>query len=185
MKNFSKVILKIFGWKTVGEFPNLKKSVVIIAPHTSNWDIVLGKLYMGSKGISNKVLVKKELFFFPLKYIMKIFGTVPVDRYDKKNNVVYQATSFFEKNEKFCLVVSAEGTRSKVTRWKQGFYYIAQKANVPIVVSYMDYKKKEVGVKEVITDLTNTNEVMKQIIGAYKNVTARFPENFVLDKRFL
>ena len=126
MTTISGLILKLLGWKIVGRFPKLDKSVVIIAPHTSNWDIILGKLYMNEMGVTNKVLVKKELFFFPMNLVMYLLGTLPVDRNDRKNNVIYQAADYFKKNKKFNMVVSAEGTRANVTNWKKGFYYIAQ-----------------------------------------------------------
>ena len=184
MKTLSEIILKIFGWKTTDKYPDLKKSVVVMAPHTSNWDLMLGKLYMNVKGVRGSVLVKKELFFFPLNLIMRAWGTIPVSRNDKKNNAILQVTSFFENNEKFTLVISAEGTRKKVTRWKKGFYYIAKRANVPIVVSYVDYKKKEVGIKGVIWDIGDIKETMIEINNMYKNINAKYPQNFSLDKRY-
>ena len=184
MIKLSGIILKILGWKIMGEFPNLEKSVIIFAPHTSNWDLVVGKIYMNEIGIKNRVLVKKELFFFPMNLIMNAIGAIPVDRNDKKNNIIYQATSFFKKNTKFNLVISAEGTRKKVNHWKRGFFHIAQKADVPIVISYLDYKKKEVGIKEVIRDTSDIKETMKVINKMYKNFNPKYPENFTLDKRF-
>ncbi len=184
MRQLSKNILKTFGWKIMGEFPNLKKSIIIIAPHTSNWDLILGKLYMNVKGVKNSVLVKKELFFFPMSIIMRAIGTVPVDRKNRKNNVVAQATTYFKQNKEFHLVIAPEGTRRKVMRWKKGFFYIAQKAQVPIVVSYIDYNKKEVGIKKVLNDTSDMINTMKEINNIYKNVNAKYPDNFTLDKGY-
>ena len=184
MKTISGIILKVFGWKIMGKFPNLKKCIIIIAPHTSNWDLIIGKLYMNEKGVKNSVLVKKELFFFPMNFIMRAIGTVPVDRKNRKNNVIAQAATYFKNNKEFCLVVAPEGSRKKVMRWKKGFFYIAQKAQVPIVVSYIDYKKKEVGIKTVLYDTSDMIKTMMEINTMYKNVNAKYPDNFTLDKGY-
>lgn len=184
MKSLSGTILKTFGWKIMGKFPDVKKCIIIIAPHTSNWDLIIGKLYMNEKGVKNSVLVKKELFFFPMNFIMRAIGTVPVDRKNRKNSIVAQATAYFKKNKEFCLVVAPEGTRRKVMRWKKGCFYIAQKAQVPIVVSYIDYKKKEVGIKKVLEDTSDMIESMKEINNIYRNVNAKYPENFTIDKGY-
>ncbi len=81
------------GWRLVGEFPDLNRSVVVLAPHTSNWDFVIGQLYLNAKDINNHVLMKKEMFFFPLNIILNALGTIPVDRNNKKTNVVSQLSS--------------------------------------------------------------------------------------------
>lgn len=179
----SGVILKTLGWKFVGEFPRLNKSVTIFAPHTSAWDFVLGILYFNEHGIKNNSLVKKEMFFFPMNLIMKSLGAIPVDRKNKNNNVVSQVASSFHKNKKFNLVVSAEGTRRKVRHWKSGFYYIAQEADVPIVISYIDYKKKEIGIHGIVRDTSDIKKTMIEINEIYRNIEGRHPELFSLDTR--
>jgi 1-acyl-sn-glycerol-3-phosphate acyltransferase len=184
MKTLSGRILKLLKWEIVGQFPDITKSVVLIAPHTSNWDIVLGKLFMNEMGVSNKVLVKKELFFFPMNIIMKILGTLPVDRYDRENTIVYQTVNYIKNSKTFNLVVSAEGTRQKIDKWKKGFFYIAQKANVPIVVGYLDYKNKKLGIKSTIYEIDDVKKTMIKINELYKNSNAKYQENFTLDKRY-
>ncbi len=184
MKTLSGKILKFFKWEIIGEFPDIDKSVVIIAPHTSNWDIILGKLFMNEMGAKNTVLVKKELFFFPINIIMKLLETLPVDRYSKKSSIIYQSVDYIKKSKKFNLVVSAEGTRQKIDKWKKGFFYIAQKAKVPIVIGYFDYKNKKLGIKTTIYDIDNVKNTMTEINKIYKNANAKYPENFTLDKRY-
>ncbi len=184
MNTLSGKILKLFGWEIIGEFPDVDKSVVVIAPHTSNWDIVLGKLFMNEMGMQNTVLVKKELFFFPMNIILKLLGTLPVDRYNKKSTIIYQSVDYINNNVKFNLVVSAEGTRTKINKWKKGFIYIAQKANVPIVVGYFDYKNKKLGIKKTIYNIDNIKYVMTELNEIYKNANAKYPKNFSLDKRY-
>lgn len=185
MKAFAKFIIKIFGWKIVGSFPEgEKKTVVVMAPHTSNWDIFLGKLYMLSKGITGSILVKKEFFIFPLNLVMKMFNAIPVDRGNRKNNMVDQVAKMYSEKEELHLVIAAEGTRKKIDRWKLGFFHIASKSEVPIVVSYLDYEKKEVGIKGVIYNNTDIEKTMKEVSKMYKGLVAKFPENHTLDKRY-
>jgi len=182
MKRLSGTVLKTFGWELTGEFPNINKSVIIFAPHTSNWDFIIGKLYLNEKGVETSALVKKELFFFPMNLVMNFLGSIPVDRKNKKNNVVSSLASVFNKKEKFNLIVSAEGTRKKETHWKKGFYNIAKTANVPIVISYIDFEKKKVGIKGVVEDTSNIEKTMKEITAIYRNVKGKYPENFATDK---
>ncbi len=184
MKTLSGKILKLFGWSIIGEFPNIKKSVVVIAPHTSNWDIILGKLFMNEMGARNIVLVKKELFFFPMNIIMKLLGTLPVDRFNRKNTIIYQSVNYIKNSSEFNLVISAEGTRKKIDNWKKGFFYIAQKAEVPIVVGYFDYKNKKLGIKTTLYDVDNVKKIMVELNNIYKDANPRHPEDFVLDKRY-
>ena len=179
MKSISKFFLSVvLGWKINGTFPDIKKSVVIFAPHTSYWDGLYGKLYFMQLDINYKILSKKEFFKFTMKYFFLIFGSIPV--YEKKEYIDYIAW-LFNNSEDLHIVLSPEGQLAKTIRWKKGYYYMAAKANVPIVVGYIDYKKKEMGVKGVIDNLENLNSVMYQINTMYKDVTAKYPENFSLE----
>ncbi len=182
MKLLSKTILKIFGWKLKGEFPNIKKSVVVMAPHTSYWDFVIGKLYLSAMGISNNTLMKKEMFIFPLNILMSTLGAIPVDRKSKKNNMVRQVASVIGTREKCNIFIAVEGTRKRNTRWKKGFYHIAKKAEVPIVTSFVDYKKKEVGIIGVLSDTSTIESTMMEINSVYKDIQAKFPENFTVER---
>jgi len=184
MKQLSKIILKTFGWKLIGEFPKIKKSVVVMAPHTSNWDFVVGKLYLSAMGISNNTLMKKEMFIFPFNILMSSLGAIPVDRKNKKSSMVQQVSSIIKKSKKCNIFIAAEGTRKRNANWKKGFYYIARSANVPIVTSFVDYKKKEVGIKETINDTSNIENAMMEINNIYKDIQPKFPDNFTVDKEF-
>jgi len=179
MKAISKFTLNVvLGWKIKGEFPDIKKSVIIFAPHTSYWDGFYGKLYLIQLGIKYKFLSKKEFFKFPLKYFFRIFGAIPVDK--NKTYIDYIA-ELFNNSEELHIVLSPEGQLAKITRWKKGYYYMAEKANVPIVVSFIDYKKKEIGIKKVIYNSTNIDTVKKEIAELYSDVTAKYPEYFSLE----
>ena len=181
MKTLSKIILKIIGWKTTGNFPNLDKSVIIFAPHTSYWDGLYGKLFFMQLNINYKFLSKKEFFRFPLNYFFKAFGSIPV--YENRH-MVNNVGSLFEENKKLHIVLSPEGQMAKTDHWKKGFYYMAQRADVAIVLGYLDYKKREAGIKGVIYDTKNINSVMQQISLMYKDVQAKYPKDFALDSRF-
>ena len=184
MRIFFRKTLELFGWKLMGEFPDVKKSVVIIAPHTSNWDFAIGRFYLNAIGISNNTLMKKELFIFPLNIILNGLGAIPIDRHNKKTSVIAQAVSMFNNRENLNLFVAPEGTRERKTNWKKGFYYIAKEANVPIVVSFIDYKKKEIGMKCIVNNTNSFEETMKEITEYYRDINAKYPDNFCLDKRY-
>ena len=179
MKTISGKILGILGWKIKGDFPDIKKSVTIFAPHTAHIDAFYGKLGFTELGIKYKFLSKKELFFFPLNLVMKKFGSIAV-RGVKNKNAIYQVADLLNNAEELHIVVSPEGWTKRVTNWNKGFYYMAKKANVPIVVAYLDYSKKEMGVKEVIYDIDDFKSVMKQINSIYKDVKGKNPEQFAL-----
>ncbi|OQY04064.1 MAG: glycerol acyltransferase [Bacteroidetes bacterium 4572_117] len=179
MKTLSGKVLKNLGWKIKGEFPDLKKSITIFAPHTAHIDAFYGKLGMTEIGIKYLFLSKKELFFFPMNILMKKFGSIAV-RGVKNKNAIYQVVDLLDNTDELHIVISPEGWIKKITKWNKGFYYMASKAKVPIVVAYLDYKKKEVGVKGVIHQIEDYNSVIKQINVMYEGVSGKCPEQFVL-----
>lgn len=182
MQKISKYILiNILGWTIKSDFPNIDKSVVIFAPHTSYWDGLYGKLYFMQSGVSYKFLSKKEFFKFPIKYFFRAFGSLPV--YENRQ-YINQVVQYFENSNQLHIVISPEGQLAKTNHWKKGFYYMADQAKVPVVVGYLDYKKKEVGIKGIIENTSNMSNTMKQIAQMYKEVGAKYPNNFDLDKRY-
>ncbi|KXK37512.1 MAG: acyltransferase family protein [Bacteroidetes bacterium OLB9] len=179
MKTISRYILvNLLGWKIKGEFPNIKKSIIIFAPHTSYWDGFYGKLYLMQLGINYKFLSKKEFFKFPLNYFFKIYGSIPVSK--TKEYIDYVA-ELINISQELHIVLSPEGQLAKTIRWKKGYYYMAVRANVPIVVGYIDYKKKEIGNKGVIDNLNNIESVRREVSELYSDVTAKYPEKFSLE----
>jgi 1-acyl-sn-glycerol-3-phosphate acyltransferase len=141
----SRFILKITGWKLEGRLPNSQKYVMIAAPHTSNWDFVFTLLVCFSLKISPHILGKKELLEWPMGRFFPWLGIVPVDR-SRSTNLVGQAVEAFESADRLVLLITPSGTRSKVKRWKTGFYHIAHGANVPLAFGYIDYARKLVGI---------------------------------------
>ena len=184
MKTLSGLLYsRFFGWKMKGEFPDIPKSITIFAPHTSNWDSFLGKLYLNEIGLKYYVLAKKELFTFPLGILMRAVRALPIDRKNRKTDYVGQIVKVIDGMENIHIFIAPEGTRKAVGRWKKGFYHMAVKAKVPIVAVYLDYQKKEIGIGGVINDLGDMDDVMRQINGIYKKVAPKFPENFMLEER--
>lgn len=179
MKKISQFLLKQSGWKVLSTVVEPQKSIIAVAPHTSNWDFILGKLAYWSLGRDAGFLMKKSWFVFPLGYIFRAMGGVPINR-DKNESTVQKMVNEFGKRDRFHLAITPEGTRKLVKDWKRGFYYIAVGAKVPIQLAYIDYEKKEVGIKEIFYPTGNENEDIKHIAKYYKNVTPKFPERFRL-----
>jgi 1-acyl-sn-glycerol-3-phosphate acyltransferase len=170
-------ILKIFGWKIDRSAPQgIKKAVIVVGPHTSNWDFIIGKMAFMNYGIKGRFLIKKELFFPPFGWILKAMGGIPVDR-KKNNNFTDLAVSYFENNESMFMVFTPEGTRSYNPNWKKGFYHIAIKANVPIYIAYMDYEKKIGGFHSLFQPTGNSDEDILKIKNILKQYKGKFPEN--------
>jgi len=145
----SKFIFKtIFGWKLVNDFSrDIKKYVIIAAPHTSWQDFPIGILARNTSGIKINFIGKDSLFKGPFGFIFRSLGGTPVNR-SESNNLVDAIIKVFNSKEEFRLALSPEGTRKKVEKWKTGFYYIAKGANVPIVMATLDYKNKQVKISE-------------------------------------
>lgn len=182
MRLISIIILKLMGWKAIGGPPEgVKKAILINAPHTSNLDFFIGRLYAWINRLPVKVLIKKESFFWPVGGLLKRTGGIPVDR-SKASNLVEQAAEIFNHYDSIYLVITPEGTRKRVDRWKRGFYYIAQRANVPIVLSYMDYGNKKVGIGPQLMTTGDFDKDFKVIEDFYRGIKGRHPEKFNLSE---
>lgn len=183
-KQIARFLFKLAGWEIDPQAPEgVKKAVIVVGPHTSNWDFIVGRLAFFMYGIDGKFLIKKELFFPPLGWFLKAIGGLPVDR-KKNNNMIEYASSLYEKYESLYIVFTPEGTRSYNPKWKKGFYYIAQKANVPIYIAYMDYEKKKGGFLEplhpsgdVDKDIKYIKEKLSQFKGKYSEKGIRRVED--------
>lgn len=179
MKAICKFILKLIGWKVVGQTNIPNKCVICVAPHTSNWDLPLGLIIYTSIGKRASFLIKKDWFFFPMNIIFKALGGVPVDR-SKKTSVTEQMVSLYNSRKQFQLAITPEGTRKHNPEWKKGFYYIALEASVPIQIVALDYKKKEADFIKTIEPSGDVDADMIKIKACYKGVTACHPEQFAL-----
>jgi len=181
IKLIFRIYIRLIGWKIKGSLPEgIKKCVIIAAPHTSIRDFIIGRAAFYSMGI-NKIsfLIKKEMFTFPLGVLIKTLGGIPIDR-SNSGNMVNVIGKMFKEKESLLLIITPEGTRKYVENWKKGFYLIAQQAEVPIVLSYVDYEKKEGGIGTILHPTGNYEEDLKVIQEFYKDKTAKYPEMFSL-----
>lgn len=179
MKAIARFILyKLLGWKTVGSFPKeLKKYVLIAAPHTHWLDFPLGILIKYAEELPANFIGKASLFEPPFGFIFRSLGGAPVDR-SKSNNKVDSIVAIFNSREQFILGMSPEGTRKKVDAWKTGFYYIAKGANVPIVMCTLDFKNKEAKISEPYYLTENMDEDFSFFYKYFENVQGKIPENY-------
>lgn len=178
MSKLALFIFKIFGWKIVGELPNFKKFVIVGAPHTSNWDFIIGRLYFFVYKIPVQFFIKKEWFFFPMNLLLKSLGAIPVNR-GKNTKLTEEIVKTFRERDELVMLVTPEGTRKYNPDWKKGFYYIALQAKVPIVLGYVDYSTKTAGIGPHLYPSGNIEEDMKFILDFYRTVKGRFPEQGV------
>jgi 1-acyl-sn-glycerol-3-phosphate acyltransferase len=184
MERLSKFILRIFGWKADCVIPpEIRKVVMIVAPHTSAWDFVIGRLTYWASDVKIQILIKKESFKFPFGFLLRKLGGIPVDR-GKRNNMVTRAVELFAQNEALVIVITPEGTRKLARVWKKGFYLIATEAKVPIVLAYIDYKTKTGGVGEIFYPTGDYEKDMVYITNFYRDKTACHPENFNLSNKY-
>jgi len=183
-KEIAKFILKLAGWKVENNIPpGTNKFVTIMAPHTSNWDFLLGWFGYMSIGINSKYLIKKEAFFFPLGKLVSAMGGMPVER-KSSNNVVQQVGEMFAHTDHLVITIAPEGTRSLSRDWKKGFYYIALHAKVPIALGYLDFKNKIGGIGKMLEPSGNFEEDMKEIESFYSEKSAKYPEKFNLSPQY-
>lgn len=180
MKYIAKFIFWIWGWKIEGRVPaDMKKCVVVMAPHTSMYDFVIGRLAWFILDLPVKFLIKKEMFFFPLGSLIKGLGGIPVDR-SKSGRLVDQVAEQMQKHDSFFMVITPEGTRSLNKNWKKGFYYIATQAEVPIALGFLDFNKKIGGIGKFFTPTGDYLEDFSIIEGFYRGIGAKHPEKFNL-----
>jgi 1-acyl-sn-glycerol-3-phosphate acyltransferase len=170
-------LLGLTGWQVEGEFPECPKFVVIVAPHTSNWDFVIGILAMFATGLRASWLGKHTLFRFPLAPVLRWLGGEPIDRSTPQGSV-RTAIDHFRTRPQWVLGFSPEGTRRRVDRWKTGFYWIAVGAGVPIVPVTMDYRTRVLGIGSPVWPGPNEAVEMAQLRARFRTEMAKYPAKF-------
>jgi len=161
-------------WRIDGEIPNLRKLVVIVAPHTSNWDFVVGLAAKIALGLRVTFLGKDTLFRFPLGFFMRRWGGIPVDR-ATSNNVVSAIVSEFEKRDRMVLALAPEGTRRRVARWRTGFYHIAHAAHVPIVPVALNFAERAIQIGAPFHTTGHVDADVAQLRARFSEVRGRHP----------
>lgn len=173
------ILYKQLGWTKEVTVDIPEKYIICLAPHTSNWDLILGQLYAHAERIKSNFLMKKEWFFWPLGAFFRSIGGIPV--YRGKHTSMTDALAETARNTpNFRLCVTPEGTRSLNPEWKKGFYFIALKANIPILLYGLDFERKLIECKHVIVPTGDVEADMKLIKTYYKDFKGKKPELFTV-----
>lgn len=182
LRKTCKFILKLWGWKAVsGEMPD-KKAIILGVPHTSMWDFVISWLYYTSVGGLARIMIKKEMFFWPLGGLLRKLGAIPVDR-SRSVTLLKQTIDAFGKFDKFHLAIAPEGTRQRTKKWKAGFHSIAKATGAKVYLGFFDWKYKEVGWRDTFEISDDPQADIAKIKAYYRqmNVTGKHPERFTTE----
>ena len=171
------LVLKLSGWKVVNVAPATGSYLIIAAPHTSNWDFPLGIAMAYHLRLKVYFIGKHTLFEGIRGPIMRWLGGIPLNR-EASKNFVDASIEIYASNENLIFAIAPEGTRANVARWKTGFYHMAKGANVPIVLAYIDYAKKECGFGKVVYPSDNMEKDFAIIEDFYRDIAPYYPENF-------
>lgn len=173
--------LQLAGWKLRGDWPGLEKAVLVAAPHTSNWDGINMLATAGYYRVKLRWMGKKSLTQGPLGWLIKWLGCVPVDR-SAANDVVRAMAEAFAAEPRMILAIPPEGTRSAVREWKTGFYHIARAANVPLILSVLDYGTKTVSLAAVVQPSGDYDADLAVIQRYYTNATGKRRDQFAITR---
>ena len=171
------LLYKKLGWTKCVTVAHPDKFIICLAPHTSNWDFIIGQLYAQAEGFKINFLMKREWFFWPLGVVFRSLGGIPVWR-SKHTSMTDNLAETAKTKDSFKLCITPEGTRSPNTEWKKGFYFIALKAEIPILLYGVDYEKKKIVCTDSFTPSGNIDEDMPKIKSYFKDFKGKKPENF-------
>ena len=171
------LLYKRMGWRLDIDQPHPAKYIICLAPHTSNWDFLLGQLYNGAEGMGNNFLMKKEWFAWPLGVLFRRLGGIPVHR-QKHTSLTDALAETAKQAETFRLCITPEGTRSRVEEWKRGFYFIAMKAQLPILLYGVDYERKLIPCTKTLIPSGDVDRDMREIKLYFKDFHGKYPEKF-------
>lgn len=174
---FAQKALLISGWQVVGVIPDQPKLIFAVAPHTSNWDFILGLLVKYAFNLKVNFLGKHSIFVWPFSIWLKSVGGIAVER-SNAHGVVKQIVKEFSKQPQLILGLAPEGTRSKVSKWKTGFLHIAKQANIPVVPVQMNFKHKQVMFFEKRMITASVDEELRQMQSLFSADCAKKPQNF-------
>ena len=169
--------LRLAGWRIEGVVPRLPRFVVIVAPHTSNWDFLVGVAAMFALGLRVHFLGKHTLFRGPLGPVMRWLGGEPVDR-AAPDGVVEGVVARIAASRRYLLALSPEGTRRRIARWRTGFHRIASAAGIPIVPVWLDWSRRVVGIGEPMMPTADRDADIVALRAHYRSEMGRFPERY-------
>lgn len=178
--NFAGLLLRAAGWRVDITVPDFPKCIICVAPHTSNWDFILGKLAYASVGRKAGFLMKEAWFFWPLGYFFRAIGGLPVPkaRGSQLSEIIIRK---FRESSRMQLAITPEGTRSRVTRWRTGFLHIAQDAGVPIVLGVIDAAQRRIIIRREFKPTGDIDADMKAIKHYYSDFTGIHPDKFTTE----
>jgi 1-acyl-sn-glycerol-3-phosphate acyltransferase len=178
LRVLSKLILKIIRWRVIGALPQEhKKYVLIVAPHTSNWDFILFVLAVSVLRLKPSVLIKSTLFVGPLGWFLRYCGAIPVNRKQASSLVNYIADIYAEREE-FVLIITPEGTRSANPNWKLGFHHVATTAEVPILIVYVDSAIRTIGIEGLMEPTNDVDADLVKIKTFFDGKSGLRPNNY-------
>lgn len=167
------------GWRKEVTTDLPTKGIICLAPHTSNWDFIIGLLYSRAEGIWSNFLMKREWFFCPLGPLFRHLGGIPVWR-DRRSSLTDRLAESARQSARFMICVTPEGTRSLNPDWKKGFYFIAQKAGLPIILYAIDYEKKLIVSTKTLHPTGDVEKDMREIKLYFKDFKGKIPEKFTI-----
>lgn len=179
--NLSARILKLFGWTVSITVPDSPKCLICVAPHTSNWDFVLGKLAYASVGRDAGFLMKSQWFFWPLGCFFRAIGGIPVERKNKTVSLTEVVVNKFKNSQRLQLAITPEGTRSRTAKWHTGFLHIAMQADVPIQLGILDYEHKRIQINDIFIPTGDVDADLRKIKRFYAPYKGKYPEKFCTD----
>ena len=178
LRVLSKIILKIIRWRVDGSLPiDQKKYVLIVAPHTSNWDFFLFVLTVSVLRLQPSVLIKDTIFIGPLGWFLRYCGAIPVNRRQAGSLVTY-ISGIYEEREEFVLIITPEGTRSPNANWKRGFHHVARAAEVPILVVYVDSAVRTIGIEGLMDPSEDVDGDIQKLKTFFDGKKGLKPENY-------
>ena len=173
------ILYRVLGWKKDVTEEHPDKYIICLAPHTSNWDFILGQLYMRAEGYKINFLMKKEWFVGPLGTFFRSIGGIPVWR-SKHVSMTDHLAEMARLSKTFTICITPEGTRSLNPEWKKGAYFIALKANIPLLLYGVDYEKKLIQCTKTFIPTGDVDKDMHEIKQYFKDFKAKFPEKFTI-----
>ena len=178
LRVISKITLKIIGWRVIGSLPeDQRKYVLIVAPHTSNWDFILFVLAVSVLRLKPSVLIKSTLFVGPLGWFLRYCGAIPVNR-TQANSLVDYIAGIYEEREEFVLIITPEGTRSANPNWKHGFHHVATTAQVPVLIVYVDSTIKTIGIEGLMEPSDDIDKDINKLKKFFDTKSGLKPKNY-------
>ena len=169
------------GWTVSITVPDVDKCIICVAPHTSNWDFVIGKLAYASVGRDAGFLMKAQWFFWPLGCFFRAIGGIPVERKNKKVSLTDIVVEKFKTSARMQLAITPEGTRSRTVVWHTGFLHIAKRAGVPIQLGVINYADKRVMINNPFEPTGDTEADMLRVKSFYKPFKGKYPDKFTTE----